>query len=100
MDINKMMKQAQQMQAKVVQAQKELEEKAYEYEVNQMIKIEAKGSKEITKIDVSADLLEADNKEILEDMLVVALNGIFEKIDEETEAVMSKATGNMKLPGM
>lgn len=100
MDINKMMKQAQQMQAKVMQAQQELEAKEYEYEVNQAVKVKVSGKKDILSLDIDVDLLEADNKEILEDMIVVALNDVFKQIDAETEAVMSKATGNMKLPGM
>lgn len=100
MDINKMMKQAQQMQAKVMQAQQELESKEYEHDVNQAIKVKVNGKKEILALDIDADLLEADNKEILEDMIVVALNTVFKEVDSETEAVMSKATGNMKLPGM
>lgn len=100
MDINKMMKQAQQMQAKVMQAQQELEAKEYEYEVNQAVKVKVSGKKDILSLDIDVDLLEADNKEILEDMIVVALNDVFKEIDAETEAVMSKATGNMKLPGM
>ena len=99
MNINQMMKQAQQMQAKVEKAQAELEKKEFEHEA-QAIKVKVNGRKEILSIDIDADLLEEDNKEILEDMLVVALNDVFVKVDNETEALMSKATGNMKLPGM
>ncbi|MEG0283905.1 MAG: YbaB/EbfC family nucleoid-associated protein [Erysipelotrichales bacterium] len=100
MDINKMMQQAQQMQAKVMKEQAKLEAKEYEYDVNQAIKVVVNGAKEVKSIDIDEDLLEADSKEMLEDMIVVALNGVFSEVDKETEAVMSKATGNMKIPGM
>lgn len=99
MNINQMMKQAQQMQAKIEKAQAELEQKEFEHEA-QAIKVKVTGKKEILSIDIDADLLEEDNKEILEDMLVVALNDVFNEVDSETEALMSKATGNMKIPGM
>lgn len=100
MNINQMMKQAQQMQAKMEKAQAELAVKEYEHEVNGAVKIVANGNKEILNIDIDADLLEADNKEILQDMILVALNETFLKIDEEANEVMAKATGNLKIPGL
>ncbi|MDF9866781.1 DNA-binding YbaB/EbfC family protein [Bacilli bacterium PM5-3] len=99
MNINQMMKQAQQMQANVKKAQDELEKKEFEHEV-QGIKVKVSGSKQVLSVNIDADLLDEDNKEILEDMLVVALNDVFAKVDQETEAIMSKATGNMKIPGL
>jgi len=99
MNINQMMKQAQQMQAKVAKAQAELESTEFEHE-NQGIKIEMTGRKEVLNIEIDPDLMEEDNKEILEDLLVVALNDLINKIDEETDAIMSQATGNLKIPGM
>lgn len=99
MNINQMMKQAQQMQAKVTAAQAELEQKEFEHEVNQAVKVRVNGNKELLKLDIDADLLEPDNKEILEDMIVVAMNDVFKQVDTVTEELMSKATGNMKIPG-
>lgn len=100
MNINQMMKQAQQMQAKMEKAQAELAVKEYTHEVNGAVKIVANGNKEILNIEIDADLLEADNKEILQDMILVALNETFLKIDEEANEMMSKATGNLKIPGL
>lgn len=99
MDINKMMKQAQQMQAKMAKAQAELEESEFEHTF-QAIKVKVNGKKQLLAIEIDSDILEADNKEILEDMLLVAINDVFEQVDEKTESLMSKATGNMKIPGM
>lgn len=100
MDINKMMKQAQQMQANMSKAQAELEAREYEHEVNSALKVKVNGAKEVLKVEIDEDLLEADNKEILEDMIVVALNDVFNQVDQDAQAVMSKATGGMKIPGM
>ncbi|WP_423363578.1 YbaB/EbfC family nucleoid-associated protein [Mycoplasma sp. P36-A1] len=99
MNINQMMKQAQQMQAKVAKAQAELEEKEFEKEVNQAVKVKVNGKKQVLKVEIDEDLLEADNKEILEDMIVVALNDVFKEVDTLTDELMTKATGNMKIPG-
>lgn len=98
MNINQMMKQAQQLQAKVEKAQAELLEKEYT-QTTQGITIKVNGGKEVQSIDIDVDLLEADNKEILEDMLVVAFNEVFNQVDDDSEAIMAKATGNMKIPG-
>ena len=99
MNINQMMKQAQQMQAKVEQAQAELESREFAFET-QGIKIKMLGNKTILGIDIDKDLLDEDNKEILEDMLMVAINGIIGNVEAETNRIMSEATGNFKIPGM
>lgn len=99
MDINKMMKQAQMMQAKVMQAQEELEASEFAHEY-QGIKLKVNGKKQILEIKIDEDLIDTDNKDMLEDMLVVALNEVFRQVDEKTENIMSQATGNLKIPGM
>lgn len=99
MDINKMMKQAQMMQAKVMKAQEELEASEFEHEY-QGIELKVNGRKEVLSIKIDEDLIDDENKDMLEDMLVVALNEVFRKVDVKTESTMSQATGNMKLPGM
>lgn len=98
MDINKMMKQAQAMQAKVVQAQEELENSEFNHEY-QGINLKVNGKKEILEIKIDEDLIDKDDKDMLEDMLVVAFNEIFNEVDKKTESIMSQATGNMKIPG-
>lgn len=100
MNIQKMMQEAQKMQAKVEKAQNELENKEFQHEINQSIKFKLNGKKEILSIDIDSELLEPDNKDILEDMLMLGLNDIMSKIDEESEAIMGAATGNMSIPGL
>jgi DNA-binding YbaB/EbfC family protein len=95
MNINQMMKQAQQAQAKMQKAQEELEKSEFTKEV-QGITVTVTGAKQVSKIDIDQDLL--DDKEMLEDMLVVAFNEVFKEVDAKTEDLMTKATGNLKLP--
>lgn len=101
MNINMLMKQAQQMQAKAAKLEKELAAKEYTKSANGgAIEIKATGAKQITAITIDEDLLEKDNKEILEDMLLVALNELLNEINEDSEAAMAKISGGMKVPGL
>lgn len=100
MNINQIMKQAQEMQKKAEQAQEKLAKSEYEHEVNQALKVKVNGNKEVLKLEIDKDLLEPDNKEVLEDMIVVAFNEVFKKVDEDTNEVMAKATGNLNIPGL
>jgi DNA-binding YbaB/EbfC family protein len=98
MNINKMMQQAQQMQAKMEKAQKEIEASEFT-KLYQGIEVKVNGKKEVLKLDIDEALLEDVDKEMLEDMLVVALNDVFKEVDSKSEAVLAQATGNMKIPG-
>jgi len=83
-----LMKQAQMMQANMQRAQAELAVTEVEGQAsNGLIKIKMTCKNEIKKIDIDASLLE--DKEMLEDMMVVALKDTFKQIDEVTNAKMS-----------
>jgi len=95
MDIQKMMREAQKAQAKIEEAQREIEASEFSKEY-QGINVTVSGTKEVKAIAIDEDLL--DDKEMLQDMLVVALNEVFKDVDAKTEDLMSKAAGNLKLP--
>lgn len=99
MNINQMMKQAQQMQANIERAQQKADALEFERVFNQAITIKVNGKKEILSLSIDEDILEADNKEMLEDMLLSGLNDLFNEVDEEVGKIMSAAAPNMKLPG-
>ncbi len=101
MNINALMQQAQKMQQQMQKKQKELESKEFEFISNGgAITIKMLGSKQITSLQIDEDLIDKDEKEMLQDMLMVAINDAINKIDEEAAAIMSSATGGMKIPGM
>lgn len=101
MNINALMQQAQKMQQQMTKKQKELESKEYEFSSNGgAIKIKMLGSKQLIALDIDEDLLEKDEKEMLQDMLIVAFNEAIDKIDEETGKIMEGISGGMKIPGM
>ena len=79
MNINALMQQAQKMQKEMQKKQKELEEKLFEIEsAGGAIKISIYGDRTIEKIDIDKDAIDPDDKEMLEDMLKIALNEALE----------------------
>ena len=101
MNINALMQQAQKMQQQMQKKQKEIESKEFEFTSNGgAIKIKMLGSKEMTSLEIDEDLIDKDEKDMLQDMLMVAINEAISKIDEEISNVMGSVTGGMKIPGM
>ena len=56
------------------------------------------GNKKVNKIEIDQDLL--DDKDMLEDLLTVAVNEAIKKVDDAMNKVMNEATGGMRIPGM
>tara|TARA_Y100001970_G_C13775372_1_gene622587 strand:+ start:266 stop:592 length:327 start_codon:yes stop_codon:yes gene_type:complete len=93
--MGKLMKQAQEMQSKMAQAQEEV--KSLEEEVTSgggLIKVGVNGSKELTSISIDSEVLKED-KEIIEDLVLVAVNQALTSISKKIEDKMNAATGGM-----
>ena len=90
MNIQAIMKQAQKMQNEVMK-EKEAMDKEIFTETYSNIIVEVSGSKEIKNIKISKDMtLDSDDIEMLEDMLIIAINNAFKKVDKETEKRFGK----------
>ena len=99
MNINALMQQAQKMQKEMQKKQKELEEKLFEIEsAGGAIKISIYGDRTIEKIDIDKDAIDPDDKEMLEDMLKIALNEALELIENEHEKIQQKMASSMGMP--
>ena len=104
MNIQQMMRQAQQMQRKMQENQQKLENTEFEgTSGNGLIKVKAMGNYAIKSVYIDKSLMNADEKDMLEDLLVVAFNDLMKKISDATNSSMSDATGgidlkNLKLP--
>jgi nucleoid-associated protein EbfC len=104
MNIQHMMKQAQQMQRKMQENQAKLESTEFEGSSgNGLVKIKAMGNNVVKKVSIDASLIGVEEKDMLEDLLVVAFNDLHDKISKASESSVSDATGglnlkNMKLP--
>lgn len=93
MNMQQMLMQAQKMQRELQKAQQALAEKEFEVNKAGLVTIKVLGSKEIVSINIEEDGFEADNKEMVEELIVSGLNELFEKIDEESEAIQERITG-------
>lgn len=96
-----MMKKLQKMQRDMVRVQKELEASTfYGSAGGGMVKVELLGSKKMKSIEIDPSMIEdKDDIEVLQDLINVAVNDCMNKIDEETQSVMSQFTGG-GFPGL
>ena len=97
MNMQAMLKQAQAMQRDMINIKKEIDAKDFIGE-SSLVKITVKGTKEVTKVEIrDKENLENDDLEMLEDMIMVALNDALAKVDAETEKKMGKYSS---IPGL
>lgn len=98
MNIQALMKQAQTMQKDMQKQEEEIEKTEFEGE-SSLVKVKVNGKKEVLSITIeNKENLDKDDLEILEDMIMVALNNAFKKVDDLREKKMSKYTNMM--PGL
>lgn len=96
-----MMKQAQQIQTKIQAIQEELANKKVEAESGGgMVKVVANGKGEILSIQIEKELMKQDDKDILEDLILVAVNEGLRRSQELNASELSKVTGGLKIPGL
>lgn len=96
-----MLKQAQKMQEDIEAKKVELEQK--EYVVTSgggMVEITMTGSHEVKAIGINPEVVDPEDVEMLEDMLVAALNEVTRQIDEEAERELNSVTGGLNIPGL
>ena len=99
MNIAKMMKQAQQMQAKLGELQSEMEAREFEGTAGGgAVKLKLTGKGHLTGITLDASLINADEKDMLEDLITVAHRDAKEKADAAMADAMGSLTGGMNLP--
>ena len=97
MNINKLLKEAQKMQSDMQKSQKEIQEKTFESVAGGgAVTARMNGKRELLEINVAEELLDKDEKEMLQDILMVCINDLLRKIDEEEQEM----TKGMSIPGM
>ena len=101
MDMRMLMKQAQQMQAKMAKAQEELENKEVSAEVGGgQVKVVMNGKHRLKSIEIAPECLDPDDIEFLQDLIVAAVNEGAKNVDALVEREMGSVTGGMNIPGM
>ena len=98
-NIGNMMKQAQQLQKKMADAQEKLNSIEVEgVSGGGVVKVTATAKGEIKRIDIDKSLLKPEDKEITEDLLVAAINDAKVKGEEAAQEEMKSVTGGLPLP--
>ena len=101
MDMKKMMKQAQKMQLELARAQEEINGMEFEASAGGgMIKVVATGDMTIKSISINPDAVDPDDVEMLEDMVLAAVNEALRGVADMSAQRMNAATGGMNIPGL
>jgi len=95
-----MYKKAQQMQKKMAEIQEELDSMKVEGEAGGgMVKVVVTGKKNIVSVNVNQEIL-GEDKEMLEDLILVAINQALDKVDTISKDKLGALTGGMNIPGL
>ena len=95
-NMNNLMKQAQRMQRQMEETSKELEAQEYTASAGGgAVSVTVSGKKELTKVKIDPEAVDPDDVEMLEDMIMAAVNQALRQQEEDSAAVMSKLTGGL-----
>jgi DNA-binding YbaB/EbfC family protein len=98
-NMNNLMKQAKKMQEQMLKMQEELEQKTAEASVGGgVVTVVANGKKEIINIEIQPDAVDPDDVEMLQDLIIAAVNEALRKSDEMVQGEMARITGGLGIP--
>jgi len=99
--MGKMMKQAQQLQSKMLKLQEEMADKTVETSSGGgMIKVVVNGRQQVLSIQIEKEVVDPDDVEMLQDLILAAVNDALIKSQEMATQEMSKLTGGLNIPGL
>ena len=99
MNMQQLMQQAQRMQREMEKAQKDLESKEFEIiSAGGGIKVTITGAKVVKNIEIDEDIIDPEEKEMLQDMIVVAINEAISLVIKEEQKILAKQQANMRMP--
>ena len=101
MDMKKMMKQAQRMQAELAKAQEEIKDLTFEATAGGgMVKAVATGDMAISSITIDPEAVDPEDVEMLQDMVAAAVNEALRGVSEISSQRLNAATGGLNIPGL
>ena len=101
MNYGKLLKQAQQMQAKMAQVQEELKDESVEASVGGgAVKVAISGDLQVKSVILDPSAVDPEDVEMLQDLIAAAVNEALRQAQELANAKMAAVTGGMNLPGM
>ena len=97
-NMQQMMEQAQKMQE---QLQKQLEQTVVEASAGgEMVSVKMNGNKQLLSIDIDAEVLAGDDREMLQDLIVAAVNEAARRVDEAMNTKLGSLASGLKIPGL
>ncbi len=100
-DMGKLLKQAQQVQARLAEMQARLAEKTVEASSGGgMVTVVMNGKHEIVSLKIDSEVVNPADVELLEDLVIAALNEARSRVDEMVQTEMSQLTGGLPMPGL
>ena len=101
MNMQQMMKQAQKMQLQMARTQEELKKLELEGSAGGgMVKAVASGEGRILSVTINPEVVDPEDVDLLQDMVLAAVNDALQQIADESARRMDAVTGGMKIPGM
>lgn len=101
MNMNNLMKQAQQMQAKLAMLQNELNDREVEASAGGgMVKVKVNGKQQLLSISINKECVDPNDVSTLEELVFTAVNQAMKQSQDMVQQAMSKITGGMSIPGM
>ena len=96
-----MLQKVQKMQAEMQKVQAELQARTFESTSGGgAVKVTVTGKKELTGVVIDPQVVDPEDVEMLQDLILAAVNEALHQVDTVTEAEMNKVTGGLKIPGM
>ncbi len=96
-----MMKQAQKIQSRILKLQEELADKTIETTSGGgMVKVVANGKQQIVSIHIEKEVVDPEDVDMLQDLVLAAVNDALSKSQEMVSAEMGKLTGGLNIPGL
>ena len=100
-NMNNLMKQAQRMQKQMEENQKQLEEKEFTAAAGGgAVKVTVTGKMELTKVEISPEVVDPEDVEMLSDLVMAAANEAIRAAAKEKEDKMETISGGLNIPGM
>lgn len=96
-----MMKKMKKMQKEMADTQKQLAEKEFVGEASQkLVTVTMNGEREVTAVHIDQDIINPDEADLIEDLVMIAVNDALRKVTAETEEQMGKYTKGLNIPGL
>ena len=100
MDFNELMKQAQQMQQQMGKIEEELQNTEYKGTAGSGVEVVVNGGLEVLEVNIEDELMDVESKDMLQDMILVAVNDAITKANADRAEKLGVMTQGMDIPGL